>query len=127
MEGKYEFENEWVINKDFVFFVDEIEWWRELRKLELNGYLIKLMMRLVRYLLLLENVLKYIEDGNFDKEDIFKVLILICDFFSRVNVEFGKVENCFNLCRFYENFKFCFNERVDLKFIYEGCEMVYKI
>ncbi|KAK4649244.1 RHO1 GDP-GTP exchange protein 2 [Podospora bellae-mahoneyi] len=126
LEGKHEFENERAINKDFALFVDEIERRRESRKLELNGYLTKPTTRLARYPLLLENVLKYTEDGNPDKEDIPKVLTLIRDFLSRVNAESGKAENRFNLRRLHENLKFRPNERVDLKLTHEGREMVYK-
>ncbi|KAK4195391.1 putative rho1 guanine nucleotide exchange factor 1 [Triangularia verruculosa] len=126
LEGKHEFENERSINKDFASFVDEIERRRESRKLELNGYLTKPTTRLARYPLLLENVLKYTEDGNPDKEDLPKVLTLIRDFLSKVNAESGKAENRFNLRRLHENLKFRPNEKVDLKLTHEGREMVYK-
>ncbi|KAL2262251.1 hypothetical protein VTK26DRAFT_2001 [Humicola hyalothermophila] len=126
LEGKFEFENERSINKDFSRFVDEVERRRESRKLELNGYLTKPTTRLARYPLLLENVLKYTEPDNPDKEDIPKVLTMIRDLLSRVNAESGKAENRFNLRRLHEQLKFRPNERVDLKLTEEGRELVFK-
>ncbi|KAH6630359.1 CNH domain-containing protein [Chaetomium sp. MPI-SDFR-AT-0129] len=126
LEGKFEFENERSLNKDFSRFVDEVERRRESRKLELNGYLTKPTTRLARYPLLLENVLKYTEDGNPDKEDLPKVLTMIRDLLSRVNEESGKAENRFNLRRLHEQLRFRPNERVDLKLTDEGRELVFK-
>lgn len=126
LEGKFEFENERSINKDFARFVDEVERRRESRKLELNGYLTKPTTRLARYPLLLENVLKYTEDGNSDKEDLPKVLVMIRDLLSRVNAESGKAENRFNLRRLHEQLKFRPNDKMDLKLTDEGRELVYK-
>lgn len=126
LEGKFEFENERSVNKDFARFVDEVERRRESRKLELNGYLTKPTTRLARYPLLLEQVLKYTEPDNPDKEDIPKVLVMIRDLLSRVNAESGKAENRFNLRRLHEQLKFRPNERVDLKLLEEGRELVYK-
>lgn len=70
LAGKFEFENERSLNPYFSKFVDETERRKESRKLELNGYLTKPTTRLARYPLLLENVLKYTEPDNPDKEDI---------------------------------------------------------
>lgn len=126
LEGKFEFENERSVNPYFGKFVDEIERRKESRKLELNGYLTKPTTRLARYPLLLENVLKYTEDGNPDKEDIPKVLIVIRDLLGRVNAESGKAENRFNLRRLHEQLRFRPNERVDLKLTEEGRELVFK-
>jgi len=127
LEGKWEFEQEKSINKDFARFVEEVERRRESRKLELNGYLTKPTTRLARYPLLLENVLKYTEPDNPDKEDIPKVLQMIRDLLSRVNAESGKAENRFNLRRLHEQLRFRSPaERVDLKLTEEGRELVFK-
>ena len=126
LEGKFGFENERSSNPEFSKFVDEIERRKESRKLELNGYLTKPTTRLARYPLLLENVLKYTEDGNPDKEDIPKVLVMIRDFLGRVNAESGKAENRFNLRRLQEQLRFRPNERVDLRLTEEGREIVFK-
>lgn len=126
LEGKHGFENERAANPNFAKFVDEIERRKESRKLELNGYLTKPTTRLARYPLLLENVLKYTEDGNPDKEDIPKVLTMIRDILGKVNTESGKAENRFNLRRLDEQLRFRPNERVDLRLTEEGREMVFK-
>ena len=126
LEGKFEFENERSTNPYFSKFVDEIERRKESRKLELNGYLTKPTTRLARYPLLLENVLKYTEDGNPDKEDIPKVLNMIRDLLGRVNTESGKAENRFNLRKLHDQLRFRPNERVDLRLTEEGREMVFK-
>jgi RHO1 GDP-GTP exchange protein 1/2 len=126
LEAKFEFENERSNNPYFSKFVDEIERRKESRKLELNGYLTKPTTRLARYPLLLENVLKYTEDGNPDKEDIPKVLVMIRDLLSRVNAESGKAENRFNLRRLHEQLKFRPNDKVDLKLTDPGRELVFK-
>lgn len=126
LEAKYEFENERSINPQFSRFVDEIERRKESRKLELNGYLTKPTTRLARYPLLLENILKYTEDGNPDKEDIPKVLVMVRDLLTRVNAESGKAENRFNLRRLHDQLKFRPNEKVDLKLTDEGRELVFK-
>ncbi|KAI0509168.1 CNH domain-containing protein [Xylaria bambusicola] len=126
LEAKFEFENERSNNPYFSKFVDEIERRKESRKLELNGYLTKPTTRLARYPLLLENVLKYTEDGNPDKEDIPKVLTMIRDLLSRVNAESGKAENRFNLRRLHEQLKFRPADKVDLKLTEDGRELVFK-
>lgn len=126
LEGKFEFENERSTNPYFSKFVDEIERRKESRKLELNGYLTKPTTRLARYPLLLENVLKNTEDGNPDKEDIPKVLVIIRDLLGRVNAESGKAENRFNLKKLHEQLRFRPNERVDLRLTEEGRELVFK-
>lgn len=126
LEAKYAFENERSTNPNFSQFVDEIERRKESRKLELNGYLTKPTTRLARYPLLLENILKYTEDGNPDKEDIPKVLVMVRELLTRVNAESGKAENRFNLRRLHDQLKFRPNERVDLKLTEEGRELVFK-
>lgn len=126
LEAKYAFENERSTNPNFGRFVDEIERRKESRKLELNGYLTKPTTRLARYPLLLENILKYTEDGNPDKEDIPKVLVMVRELLTRVNAESGKAENRFNLRRLHDQLKFRPNERVDLKLTEEGRELVFK-
>lgn len=126
LEAKFEFENERSVNTQFSKFVDEIERRKESRKLELNGYLTKPTTRLARYPLLLENVLKYTEAGNPDKEDIPKVLTTIRDLLTRVNRESGRAENRFNLRRLNEQLRFRPNEKVDLKLTEEGRELVFK-
>jgi hypothetical protein len=126
LEAKFGFENEKAINPQFSRFVDDIERRKESRKLELNGYLTKPTTRLARYPLLLENVLKYTEDGNPDKEDIPKVMTMIRSLLSKVNAESGKAENRFNLRRLHEQLRFRPNERVDLKLTEEGRELVFK-
>ncbi|KAI1764413.1 CNH-domain-containing protein [Hypoxylon sp. FL1150] len=126
LEAKFEFENERSSNPYFAKFVEEIERRKESRKLELNGYLTKPTTRLARYPLLLENVVKYTEDGNPDKEDIPKVLVMIRDLLSRVNAESGKAENRFNLRRLHDQLKFRPADRVDLKLTEDGRELVFK-
>ncbi|ORY67631.1 CNH domain-containing protein [Pseudomassariella vexata] len=126
LEGKFEFETERSNNPFFSKFVDEIERRKESRKLELNGYLTKPTTRLARYPLLLENVLKYTEEGGQDREDIPKVMKLIRDLLSRVNAESGKAENRFNLRRLHDQLKFRPADKVDLKLTEEGRELVFK-
>ncbi|RYP90298.1 hypothetical protein DL770_003594 [Monosporascus sp. CRB-9-2] len=126
MEAKFAFENERSANPNFAKYVEEIERRKESRKLELNGYLTKPTTRLARYPLLLENVLKYTEDGNPDKDDIPKVLTMIRDLLTRVNAESGKAENRFNLRRLNEQLRFRPQDRVDLKLTEEGRDLVFK-
>jgi len=126
LEAKFEFESEKGQNPFFSKFVDEIERRKESRKLELNGYLTKPTTRLARYPLLLENVLKYTEDGNKDKEDIPKVLVMIRSLLTRVNAESGKAENRFNLRRLHEQLRFRPQDKVDLRLTEDGREMVFK-
>jgi hypothetical protein len=126
LEAKFEFENERSNNPFFSKFVDEIERRKESRKLELNGYLTKPTTRLARYPLLLENVLKYTEEGDKDREDIPKVLVTIRDLLSRVNAESGKAENRFNLRRLHEQLRFRPQDKVDLKLTEDGRELVFK-
>lgn len=126
LAGKFEYENERSLNPFFAKFVDETERRKESRKLELNGYLTKPTTRLARYPLLLENVLKYTETGNPDKDDIPVAMKMIKDLLSRVNAESGKAENRFNLKRLHEQLRFRPNERVDLKLTDEKRELIYK-
>ena len=126
LSGKFEFENERSLNPTFSKFVDETERRKESRKLELNGYLTKPTTRLARYPLLLENVLKYTDPSNKDKDDIPKAMQMIRDLLHRVNAESGKAENRFNLKRLHEQLRFRPNERVDLKLTDDGRELIYK-
>ena len=126
LAGKFEFENERSLNPHFSKFVDETERRKESRKLELNGYLTKPTTRLARYPLLLENVLKYTDPANKDKDDIPKAMKMIRDLLTRVNAESGKAENRFNLKRLHEQLRFRPNERVDLKLTDDGRELIYK-
>lgn len=124
--GKYEFEHEKRTNSHFGRFVDEVERMKESRKLELNGYLTKPTTRLARYPLLLENIVKYTADDNPDKEDIPKVIKIIKDTLSKVNVESGKAENHFNLMQLNKDLKFRPGEYVDLKLTDENRQLVFK-
>lgn len=124
--GKYEFEHEKRTNTGFAKFVDEVERMKESRKLELNGYLTKPTTRLARYPLLLENIAKYTADDNPDKEDIPKVIKIIKETLSKVNVESGKAENHFNLMQLNKDLKFRPGEFVDLKLTDENRQLVFK-
>ncbi|KAG9193725.1 CNH-domain-containing protein [Alternaria panax] len=124
--GKYEFEHEKRTNTGFSKFVDEVERMKESRKLELNGYLTKPTTRLARYPLLLENIVKYTADDNPDKEDIPKVIKIIKETLSKVNVESGKAENHFNLMQLNKDLKFRPGEFVDLKLTDENRQLVFK-
>lgn len=71
----------------------------ESRKLELNGYLTKPTTRLARYPLLLEACLKNTPDDNPDKIMLPKVVKIVREFLTKVNVETGRSENRFNLAQ----------------------------
>ncbi|CAO2652041.1 Nn.00g003240.m01.CDS01 [Neocucurbitaria sp. VM-36] len=124
--GKYEFEHEKRTNSNFSKFVDEVERMKESRKLELNGYLTKPTTRLARYPLLLENIAKYTADDNPDKQDIPKVVAIIKETLSKVNIESGKAENHFNLMQLNKDLKFRPGEFVDLKLTDENRQLVFK-
>jgi hypothetical protein len=124
--GKYEFEHEKRTNNHFQRFVDEVERMKESRKLELNGYLTKPTTRLARYPLLLENIVKYTADEDPDKEDIPKVIKIIKETLSKVNMESGKAENHFNLMQLNKDLKFRPGEYVDLKLTDENRQLVFK-
>ena len=124
--GKYEFEHEKRTNAAFSKFVDEVERMKESRKLELNGYLTKPTTRLARYPLLLEGILKATADDNPDKQDLPKVVKMIKDTLSKVNVESGKAENHFNLMQLNKDLKFRPGEYVDLKLTDENRQLVFK-
>ncbi|KAF1840083.1 Rho1 guanine nucleotide exchange factor 1 [Cucurbitaria berberidis CBS 394.84] len=124
--GKYEFEHEKRTNANFSKFVDEVERMKESRKLELNGYLTKPTTRLARYPLLLENIAKYTADDNPDKQDIPKVVAIIKETLSKVNIESGKAENHFNLMQLNKDLKFRPGEFVDLKLTDENRQLVFK-
>jgi len=124
--GKYEFEHEKRTNQAFSRFVDDTERLKESRKLELNGYLTKPTTRLARYPLLLEGILKATADDNPDKEDIPKVIKMVKEFLSKVNMESGKAENHFNLMQLNKELKFKPGEYVDLKLTDENRQLVFK-
>ena len=124
--GKYEFEHEKRTNNNFSKFVDEVERMKESRKLELNGYLTKPTTRLARYPLLLENIVKYTADDNPDKRDIPKVIAIIKETLSKVNMESGKAENHFNLMQLNRDLKFKPGEYMDLKLTDENRQLVFK-
>jgi hypothetical protein len=124
--GKFEFESEKRTNPQFSKFVDEVERMKESRKLELNGYLTKPTTRLARYPLLLEGILKATADDNPDKQDLPKVIAMIKETLSKVNVESGKAENHFNLMQLNRELKFRQGEYVDLKLTDENRQLVFK-
>ncbi|GAA6044584.1 hypothetical protein JCM8097_000722, partial [Rhodosporidiobolus ruineniae] len=124
--GKYEFEKEKGSNPAFAKFVDETERLPESRKLELNGYLTKPTTRLARYPLLLDACLKHTADDNPDKVAIPKVIKLIREFLTKVNVETGKSENRFNLAQLDQQLVFKNGEAVDLRLRDEERELIFK-
>lgn len=124
--GKYEFEKEKASNPAFAKFVDETERLPESRKLELNGYLTKPTTRLARYPLLLEAVLKQTPEGSPDKLALPKVVKIVKEFLTKVNVETGKSENRFNLAQLDQQLVFKQGEAVDLRLRDEQRELVFK-
>lgn len=124
--GKYEFEKEKSSNAAFAKFVDETERLPESRKLELNGYLTKPTTRLARYPLLLEAVIKQTSDTNPDKQSLPKVIKIVKEFLTKVNVETGKSENRFNLAQLDQQLVFKQGEAVDLRLRDEQRELVFK-
>ncbi len=124
--GKYEFEREKSSNDRFARFVEDVERAKESRKLELNGYLTKPTTRLARYPLLLEAVLKNTSDDNRDTKDLPKVIEIIRDLLTRLNMESGKAENHFNLMQLNTQLSFRADERTDLKLLEEGRSLIYK-
>ncbi|KAJ1306996.1 hypothetical protein OPQ81_007976 [Rhizoctonia solani] len=95
--GKCEFEKEKSSNPAFAVFVEMVERLPESRKLELNVYLTKPIMRLVQYLLMLESVLKHTPEKNSDRSAIPKVLKMIREYLAKVNEERRRTENSFKL------------------------------
>ncbi|EPQ31465.1 uncharacterized protein PFL1_00800 [Pseudozyma flocculosa PF-1] len=124
--GKYEFEKEKSSNPAFAKFVDETERLPQSRKLELNGYLTKPTTRLARYPLLLEQVVKYTADDNPDKQALPRVIKIVKEFLTKVNVETGKSENRFNLAQLDQQLVFKQGEAVDLRLRDEQRELVFK-
>ncbi|PWN48476.1 CNH-domain-containing protein [Violaceomyces palustris] len=124
--GKYEFEKEKASNQAFAKFVDETERLPQSRKLELNGYLTKPTTRLARYPLLLEQVIKYTPEENSDKQTLPRVVKIVKEFLSKVNVETGKSENRFNLAQLDQQLVFKQGEAVDLRLRDEQRELVFK-
>ncbi|KAN0061281.1 RHO1 GDP-GTP exchange protein 2 [Thecaphora frezii] len=124
--GKYEFEKEKASNPAFAKFVEETERLPQSRKLELNGYLTKPTTRLARYPLLLEQVVKYTADDHPDKQALPRVIKIIKEFLTKVNVETGKSENRFNLAQLDQQLVFKQGEAVDLRLRDEQRELVFK-
>lgn len=124
--GKYEFEKEKAANTAFAKFVDETERLPQSRKLELNGYLTKPTTRLARYPLLLEQVNKYTPEDHPDKQTIPKVIKIVKEFLTKVNVETGKSENRFTLAQLDQQLVFKQGEAVDLRLRDEQRELVFK-
>ncbi|SNX85831.1 probable to GDP/GTP exchange factor Rom2p [Melanopsichium pennsylvanicum] len=124
--GKYEFEKEKSANSAFAKFVDETERLPQSRKLELNGYLTKPTTRLARYPLLLEQVVKYTPEDHPDKQTIPKVIKIVKEFLTKVNVETGKSENRFTLAQLDQQLVFKQGEAVDLRLRDEQRELVFK-
>ncbi|CBQ68526.1 probable to GDP/GTP exchange factor Rom2p [Sporisorium reilianum SRZ2] len=124
--GKYEFEKEKSSNAAFAKFVDETERLPQSRKLELNGYLTKPTTRLARYPLLLEQVNKYTPEDHPDKQTIPKVIKIVKEFLTKVNVETGKSENRFTLAQLDQQLVFKQGEAVDLRLRDEQRELVFK-
>ncbi|PWY97663.1 CNH-domain-containing protein [Testicularia cyperi] len=124
--GKYEFEKEKSSNLAFARFVDETERLPQSRKLELNGYLTKPTTRLARYPLLLEQVVKFTSDDHPDKQTLPKVIKIIKEFLTKVNVETGKSENRFTLAQLDQQLVFKQGEAVDLRLRDEQRELVFK-
>ncbi len=124
--GKYEFEKEKSANTAFAKFVDETERLPQSRKLELNGYLTKPTTRLARYPLLLQQVDKYTPEDHPDKQTIPKVIKIIKEFLTKVNVETGKSENRFTLAQLDQQLVFKQGEAVDLRLRDEQRELVFK-
>ncbi|SPC63074.1 probable to GDP/GTP exchange factor Rom2p [Ustilago sp. UG-2017b] len=124
--GKYEFEKEKSSNPAFAKFVDETERLPQSRKLELNGYLTKPTTRLARYPLLLEQVNKYTQEEHPDKQTVPKVIKIVKEFLTKVNVETGKSENRFTLAQLDQQLVFKQGEAVDLRLRDEQRELVFK-
>ncbi|EEB08547.1 Rho1 guanine nucleotide exchange factor 1 [Schizosaccharomyces japonicus yFS275] len=124
--GKYEFETEKANNPAFAKFVYETERLKESRKLELNGYLTKPTTRLARYPLLLSAVLKYTDSENSDTQDIPKVIELIKEFLTRLNVESGKAENRFNLMQLNKQLLFKPGEHYELHLLDDNRQLIFK-
>ncbi|SPO28331.1 probable to GDP/GTP exchange factor Rom2p [Ustilago trichophora] len=124
--GKYEFEKEKSANPAFAKFVDETERLPQSRKLELNGYLTKPTTRLARYPLLLEQVAKFTPEEHPDKQTIPKVIKIVKEFLTKVNVETGKSENRFTLAQLDQQLVFKQGEAVDLRLRDEQRELVFK-
>ncbi|CAG8548773.1 2177_t:CDS:10 [Gigaspora margarita] len=122
--GKYEFEKEKSSNPEFAKFVEKVERLPESRKLELNGYLTKPTTRLGRYPLLLDVVLKHTPNDHPDKINIPKVINIIKEFLTNVNIESGKSENRFNLQQL--NDQLISKGNVDLKLTEEERQLVYR-
>ncbi|CAG8526393.1 8777_t:CDS:10 [Paraglomus occultum] len=125
--GKYDFEKEKSTNSAFAKFVDETERLAESRKLELNGYLTKPTTRLGRYPLLLEAVLKHTPENDPDKVNLPKVISIIKEFLTNVNIESGKTEDRFNLQQLHDQLVIPKgSEFMDLRLTDEGRQIIYK-
>ena len=124
--GKFEFEKEKASNQAFAKFVEETERLKESRKLELNGYLTKPTTRLARYPLLLNNVAKYTADGNPDKQDVPRAVVLVREFLTKVNEESGKAENIQQLVQLNQALKWGNIPYMDLKLTEETRQLIFK-
>ncbi|KAK9235462.1 CNH domain-containing protein [Lipomyces kononenkoae] len=124
--GKHEFEREKSTNLLFSKFVDDTERMKESRKLELNGYLTKPTTRLAKYPLLLEQVLKYTPADSPDKDSVAKVITLIKDFLTKLNIETGKANNRIDLMQLSRSLVFPPGEYVDLKLTEEGRQILFQ-
>ncbi|CAG8462623.1 2782_t:CDS:10 [Funneliformis mosseae] len=126
LRGKYEFEKEKNTNHEFAKFVEVTERRPESRKLELNGYLTKPTTRLGRYPLLLDAVLKQTPKDHPDRINLPKVINIIKEFLTNVNVESGKSENRFHLQQLYDQLIPKGIEHMDLKLTEEGRQLIFK-
>ncbi|CAG8521225.1 70_t:CDS:10 [Ambispora leptoticha] len=123
--GKYEFEMEKNDNPAFAKFVEDTERRPESRKLELNGYLTKPTTRLGRYPLLLEAVLKQTPPEHPDQTNLTKVINIIREILTNVNIESGKSENRFNLQQLDNQLKGS-EYYTELKLTEPGRQLIYK-
>ncbi|CAG8576104.1 12339_t:CDS:10 [Ambispora gerdemannii] len=123
--GKYEFEREKNDNQAFAKFVEDTERRPESRKLELNGYLTKPTTRLGRYPLLLEAVLKQTPSEHPDQTNLTKVIRIIREILTSVNIESGKSENRFNLQQLDNQLKTS-EYHAGLKLTEPGRQLIYK-
>lgn len=76
--------------------------------------------RLARYPLLLEVVLKYTPDESPDKKDLPKVIQLVKEFLTKVNIESGRTENRFHLLQLDQQLVFRAGEEVVRKGLFFG-------
>lgn len=104
--------------------MQETERLPESRKLELNGYLTKPTTRLARYPLLLEACLKNTPEDSSDKVTLPKVVKLVREFLTKVNIETGRSENRFNLAQLDQQLVFKNGEAVVRLFLVQTMKML---